>query len=96
MKRQNNKLILGLLVIFLSSCVPSGQLNKGALLELNKGSNGTSGHSISVHKLIDSETFIVDTSEQVKASALTGPIVDSDSLKFKRRHQHSNIKPNFQ
>ena len=83
MKRQNNKLILGLLVIFLSSCVPSGQLNKGALLELNKGSNGTSGHSISVHKLIDSETFIVDTSEQVKASALTGPIVDSDSLKFK-------------
>ena len=82
MKRQNNKLILGLLVIFLSSCVPSGQLNKGALLELNKGSNGTSGHSISVHKLIDSETFIVDTSEQVKASALTGPIVDSDSLKF--------------
>ena len=83
MKMQNNKLILGLLVIFLSSCVPSGQLNKGALLELNKGSNGTSGHSISVHKLIDSETFIVDTSEQVKASALTGPIVDSDSLKFK-------------
>ena len=82
MKRQNNKLILGLLVIFLSSCVPSGQLNKGALLELNKGSNGTSGHSISVHKLIDSETFIVDTSEQVKASALTGPIVDSDSVKF--------------
>jgi type IV pilus assembly protein PilQ len=82
MKMQNNKLILGLLVIFLSSCVPSGQLNKGALLELNKGSS-TSGHSISVHKLIDSETFIVDTSEQVKASALTGPIVDSDSLKFK-------------
>ena len=83
MKMQNNKLILGLLVIFLSSCVPSGQLNKGALLELNKGSNGTSGHSLSAHKLIDSETFIVDTSEQVKASALTGPIVDSDSLKFK-------------
>jgi type IV pilus assembly protein PilQ len=82
MKMQNNKLILGLLVIFLSSCVPSGQLNKGALLELNKGSSN-SGHSISVHKLIDSETFIVDTSEQVKASALTGPIVDSDSLKFK-------------
>ena len=83
MKMQNNKLILGLLVIFLSSCVPSGQLNKGALLELNKGSNGTSGHSLSAHKLIDSETFIVDTSEQVKASALTGPMVDSDSLKFK-------------
>ena len=82
MKMQNNKLILGLLVIFLSSCVPSGQLNKGALLELNKGSS-TSGHSISVHKLIDSETFIVDTSEQVKASAVTGPMVDSDSLKFK-------------
>ena len=45
MMNQSKKLILGLLVIFLSSCVPlSGQtfpssdLNKGALLEINQGS----------------------------------------------------------
>ena len=76
MKNQSNKLILGLLVIFLSSCVPlsgqifpsSGQLNKDALLEINKGS-----------LLIDSETFIADSKEQVKNTAETGPILDTDS-----------------
>jgi type IV pilus assembly protein PilQ len=79
MKIQSNKLILGLLVIFLSSCVPlsgqtfpsSGQLNKGALLEINQGS-----------LLIDSETFIADSKEQVKNSAETGPVLDSDATSY--------------
>ncbi|MDA9319494.1 type IV pilus secretin PilQ [Candidatus Thioglobus sp.] len=79
MKIQSNKLILGLLVIFLSSCVPlseqtfpsSGQLNKDALLEINQGS-----------LLIDSETFIADSKEQVKNSAETGPILDSDAASY--------------
>ena len=78
MKNQSNKLILGLLVIFLSSCVPlSGQtfpssdLNKGALLEINQGS-----------LLIDSETFIADSKEQVKNSAETGPVLDSDAASY--------------
>ena len=79
MKNQSNKLILGLLVIFLSSCVPlsgqtfpsSGQLTKGALLEINQGS-----------LLIDSETFIADSKEQVKNSAETGPILDTDAASY--------------
>ena len=86
MKRQNNKLILGLLVIFLSSCVPlseqtfpsfdqpfpsSGQLTKGDLLEINQGS-----------LLIDSETFIVDSKEQVKNSVETGPVIDTDAASY--------------
>ena len=79
MKIQSNKLILGLLVIFLSSCVPlseqtfpsSDQLNKGALLEINKGS-----------LLIDSETFIADSKEQVKNSAQTGPVLDTDAASY--------------
>ena len=79
MKNQSNKLILGLLVIFLSSCVPlsgqtfpsSDQLTKGALLEINQGS-----------LLIDSETFIADSKEQVKNSAETGPILDTDAASY--------------
>ena len=79
MMNQSNKLILGLLVIFLSSCVPlsgqtfpsSDQLNKGALLEINQGS-----------LLIDSETFIADSKEQVKNSAETGPILDTDAASY--------------
>ena len=79
MMNQSKKLILGLLVIFLSSCVPlseqtfpsSDQLNKGALLEINKGS-----------LLIDSETFIADSKEQVKNSAETGPVLDSDAASY--------------
>ncbi|MDC1450566.1 type IV pilus secretin PilQ [Candidatus Thioglobus sp.] len=79
MKIQSNKLILVLLVIFLSSCVPlseqtfpsSDQLNKDALLEINQGS-----------LLIDSETFIADSKEQVKNSAETGPILDSDAASY--------------
>ena len=78
MQIQSNKLILGLLVIFLSSCVPlSGQtfpssdLNKGALLEINQGS-----------LLIDSETFIADSKEQVKNSAQTGPVLDAEAASY--------------
>ena len=79
MQIQSNKLILGLLVIFLSSCVPlsgqtfpsSDQLTKGALLEINQGS-----------LLIDSETFIADSKEQVKNSAETGPILDTDAASY--------------
>ena len=79
MKNQSNKLILGLLVIFLSSCAPlsgqtfpsSGQLNKGALLEVEQGS-----------LLIDSETFIADSKEQVKNSAETGPVLDTDAASY--------------
>ncbi|MDC1290485.1 type IV pilus secretin PilQ [Candidatus Thioglobus sp.] len=86
MMNQSNKLILGLLVIFLSSCVPlseqafpsfdqpfpsSGQLTKGALLEINQGS-----------LLIDSETFIADSKEQVKNSAQTGPVLDTEAASY--------------
>ena len=79
MMNQSNKLILGLLVIFLSSCAPlsgqtfpsSGQLNKGALLEVEQGS-----------LLIDSETFIADSKEQVKNSAETGPVLDTDAASY--------------
>jgi len=78
MKIQSNKLILGLLVIFLSSCVPltgqsfpSDQLNKGALLEINKGS-----------LLIDTETFIADNIEKVKKSAETGPVLNTDAASY--------------
>ena len=86
MMNQSKKLILGLLVIFLSSCVPlseqtfpsfdkpfpsPGQLTKGALLEINQGS-----------LLIDSETFIADSKEQVKNSAQTGPVLDTDAASY--------------
>mgnify|MGYP000303551892 CR=1 FL=1 len=78
MKIQSNKLILGLLVIFLSSCVPLtgqsfplDQLNKGALLEINKGS-----------LLIDTETFIADNIEKVKKSAETGPVLNTDAASY--------------
>ena len=86
MMNQSNKLILGLLVIFLSSCVPlseqtfpsfdqpfpaPGQLTKGDLLEINQGS-----------LLIDSETFIVDSKEQVKNSVETGPVIDTDAASY--------------
>ncbi len=79
MMNQSKKLILGLLVIFLSSCVPlsgqtftsSDQLNKGALLEINQGS-----------LLIDSETFIADSKEQVKNSAQTGPVLDTEAASY--------------
>jgi type IV pilus assembly protein PilQ len=86
MMNQSKKLILGLLVIFLSSCVPlseqkfpsfdqpfpsSGSLTKGALLEINQGS-----------LLIDSETFIADSKEQVKNSAQTGPVLDTEAASY--------------
>jgi len=73
MKIQNNKFILTLLVILLSSCVPSsGKLSKGALLEVNEGS-----------LLIDSETFIADQKDQVRTTAETGPILDDESAKYR-------------
>jgi len=69
MKMQNNKFILALVVIFLSSCAPSNQLSKGSLLELDQG-----------NLLIDSETFIADKIDQVKTTAITGPVFDSNSI----------------
>jgi type IV pilus assembly protein PilQ len=49
----------------------TGQLTKGALLEINQGS-----------LLIDSETFIADSKEQVKNSAETGPILDIEAASY--------------
>ena len=48
-----------------------GSLTKGALLEINQGS-----------LLIDSETFIADSKEQVKNSAQTGPVLDTDAASY--------------
>jgi type IV pilus assembly protein PilQ len=90
MQLKNNKLILALVVIFLSSCVPSsGQLSKGSLLELDKGS-----------LLIDPETFIADQKNQVETTAETGPVLDDESAKFKiskasdRRQINKEVREN--
>jgi len=71
MKMKNNKFILALAVIFLSSCAPlvSNQLSKGNLLELDQGG-----------LLIDSETFIADKKDQVRTTSETGPVFDAKSV----------------
>jgi len=80
MKMKNSKFILALVVIFLSSCaqLSSNQLSKGSLLELDQG-----------NLLIDSETFIADKIDQVKTTAVTGPVFDSNSAteKFVKKNR---------
>jgi len=77
---KNNKFILALVVIFLSSCAPSSssQLSKGSLLELDQG-----------NLLIDSETFIADKKDQVQTTAETGPIfgLASASTNFVKKNR---------